>query len=168
MTARLTLLHAVAAAALFGLSGAAYAADAGASVDTGAGPGVHAGATTGNTNADMKAGESAGQNAAQNESMPSQDLVGKDVKDQSGDTIGQVSSIAGDQVVIATSQALGIGARDVAVPWSRFDQKTADNLQLQMSKDQIKQLPAYKGGAATTPSEGGTTSPDESAPKSSD
>ncbi len=173
MTVRKTLLHAVAAASLFGLTGAAYAAGVGANADvnTGVTPGVHAGAGVGGANA----------GAAANEQTPPQSIVGQDVKDQSGDKIGEVSSISGNQVIVKTEQSLGIGAREIAVPWSDFQQQanaegsgSSNNaLQLSMTKQELKALPAWNGNANMNEQNNGTggsenTNGGASTPNSSD
>ena len=99
--------------------------------------------------------------AGSTQAMPPQSIVGQDVTDENGDTIGQVSGISGDNVIVSTSQALGIGARDVSVPWSEFKTQQGATgksaLQLSMSKDDFRGLPAFQGGAGNsgTDSSGG-------------
>ncbi len=154
MTVRKTLLHAAAAAALFGLTGAAYAAgmNAGAGADTGATPGVHAGAGVGSGSETSNPSLSGSSGSA-----ASQSLVGQDVADSSGDTIGKVSRVSGDQVFIKTEQSLGIGAREIAVPLSDLKQGAgaSGGLQLSMTKDELKNMPASTGGASGSTGTGG-------------
>jgi len=80
--------------------------------------------------------------------LPPQAVIGKDVTNVMGETIGKVTKIDGEQVIVAVGGFLGLGAYDVALDWSQF--KTSgdgDDIKLQttLSKDQLKKMQEYKG-----------------------
>jgi hypothetical protein len=80
--------------------------------------------------------------------LPPEAVVGKDVTNTMGETIGKVTKIDGEKVVVAVGGFLGLGAYDVALDWSQFTTSGEDDdikLQTSMSKDQLKKMPEYKG-----------------------
>jgi sporulation protein YlmC with PRC-barrel domain len=78
-------------------------------------------------------------------------LKGKSVKDQAGEDVGDVSDVvtdtAGQQryAVISVGDFLGIGGKDVAVPFTEL-RLEGDNLVLmsQNTVDKLEQRPEYK------------------------
>lgn len=80
--------------------------------------------------------------------LPPQAVIGKDVTNAMGETIGKVTKIAGEQVIVAVGGFLGVGAYDVALNWNQFTASGDGNdikLQTVLSKDQLKKMPEYKG-----------------------
>lgn len=77
-------------------------------------------------------------------------VLGTDVKDSSGDKIGQVEDIVLDKLsnnilfaVVGFGGVLGMGEKFHPVPWSVLDYDTEENAYtVRMSKDQLKAAPA--------------------------
>ncbi len=149
----------------------------------GAGAGAHAGVNNGpsaGANADVGTGGKAGANAQLNSkdegtnsatapdtamsgkpATPPKSIVGKDVVNTKGEKVGEVSKLSGDQVIVSSGGFLGIGAHDVAIPWSQVTMQGAGDkakLQISMTKDELKQMPEYKEPKATTGATGGAGS----------
>jgi hypothetical protein len=104
--------------------------------------------------------------AAEKPATPPQTIVGKNVVNTKGDTIGEVKSVKGDQVIVSVGGFLGIGSRDVALNWNELTMTgSGDNAKLQttMTKDELKNLPEYKadnsssGSMGSSPSGNGTS-----------
>ncbi|MEQ9489954.1 MAG: PRC-barrel domain-containing protein [Alphaproteobacteria bacterium] len=79
--------------------------------------------------------------------LPPEAVIGKDVTNSTGDNIGTVSEIAGDQVIVSVGGFLGLGAHDVALDWSQFTTSgEGDDIELhtKLSKDQLESMPEYK------------------------
>lgn len=84
--------------------------------------------------------------------MRAEQLIGKDVVNAQGDTVGEIEDIVIDKssnkavhAVVSVGGFLGIGDKDVAIPFSelRMGQDNAI-LMSQATEEQLKQLPAYK------------------------
>jgi len=78
-------------------------------------------------------------------------LIGRNVQNAQGDTIGEIESIylgkdgKVDSVVIGVGGFLGIGERDVKVAWKDLNiMNNGEKVTVNMSKDQLKGQPAYK------------------------
>lgn len=80
-----------------------------------------------------------------------QKLIGRNVKNASDETIGEIKSIhigadgKVDQVIVGVGGFLGVGDREVAIAWN--DLTISDNgerVVASMTKDQLKTLPEYK------------------------
>lgn len=87
-----------------------------------------------------------GPSAAKPE-VPPDEAVGKDVINGKGDKIGEVSRIVGDQVIVSVGGFLGLGAREVALPWRNLTAMGSGEkmkLQTALSKDDLKEMPEYK------------------------
>jgi sporulation protein YlmC with PRC-barrel domain len=78
-------------------------------------------------------------------------LIGRNVKNAEGETIGEIKSIylnkdgKVDSVMVSVGGFLGVGDREVRIAWS--DLKIADNgekVTVNMTKDQLKAKPEYK------------------------
>jgi sporulation protein YlmC with PRC-barrel domain len=78
-------------------------------------------------------------------------LIGRDVKNADGDTIGEIESVfissAGtvDSVMVAVGGFLGVGEREVQLAWK--DLQITDNgekVTVNMTKDQLKAMAPYK------------------------
>ena len=85
--------------------------------------------------------------------MTAEDLIGQTVVNKNGDKVGKVDDIVLDAnkkatlAVISVGGFLGIGAKDVAVPFDEL--QPGDNKAILMSdatKDQLKAMPEYKKG----------------------
>jgi hypothetical protein len=100
--------------------------------------------------AGMKSGPGA---AAEKPATPPQTIVGKNVVNTKGDTIGEVKSVKGDQVIVSVGGFLGIGSRDVALNWNELTMTgSGDSAKLQttMTKDELKNLPEYKADSSSS------------------
>jgi hypothetical protein len=78
---------------------------------------------------------------------PPDSIIGMDVVNADGETIGKVSKIADDQVIVSVGGFLGIGEHEVALPWSKFTTNgSGDNAKLEvaLTKDELKEMPQYK------------------------
>ena len=78
-------------------------------------------------------------------------LIGRNIKNAEGDTIGEIKSIylnkdgKVDSVMVSVGGFLGVGDREVRIAWS--DLKITDNgekVTVNMTKDQLKAKPEYK------------------------
>ena len=78
-------------------------------------------------------------------------LIGRDIKNADGDTIGEIKSIyisndgKVDSVMVSVGGFLGVGDREVRIAWS--DLKITDNgekVMVNMTKDQLKEKPEYR------------------------
>jgi len=83
--------------------------------------------------------------------VDTQKLIGLDIKNSSNDTIGEINGVLIDRggevkfVVVGVGGFLGIGERQVALPWSALT--VTDNgakAMANFTKDQLKALPEYK------------------------
>jgi hypothetical protein len=89
-------------------------------------------------------------------------VLGKNVIDAKGQEIGRIINVLVDQwgkpraAVIDFGGFMGVGSRRIAVAWRALhftpDKKNGQTITLDMTPDQIKATPAYKGatGAAVT------------------
>jgi sporulation protein YlmC with PRC-barrel domain len=88
-------------------------------------------------------------------------LIGTDVKDPAGQTIGEIDNVLLDlngrveSVIVTTGGFMGIGGRDVELRWN--DLKTIDagnEVRVEMTAMQLRQRPEYlpraSGSAVTT------------------
>lgn len=78
-------------------------------------------------------------------------LIGKDVVNSSGESIGEVSDILLEQdgqvvgVVIASGGVLGVGGNKIGVPWQKISYTAeSDEVMLDMTKEQLAQAPKFK------------------------
>ena len=78
-------------------------------------------------------------------------LIGRNIKNADGDTIGEIKSIyinkdgKVDSVMVSVGGFLGVGDREVRIAWS--DLKITDNgekVTVNMTKDQLKAKPEYR------------------------
>ena len=84
---------------------------------------------------------------------PPASIIDKDVVDTQGDKLGEVANVAGTNVIVSVGGFLGIGSRDVVIPWSQLTMigSGADaKLETTLGKEQLRQLPEYRA-----PSTGG-------------
>ena len=108
--------------------------------------------------ASMKSGAGT---SAEKPATPPESIVGKNVVNTKGDTIGEVKAIHGDQVIVSVGGFLGMGSRDVALNWNELTMTgSGENAKLQtaMTKDELKNLPEYKTGSSSENSSGGSSS----------
>jgi sporulation protein YlmC with PRC-barrel domain len=83
-------------------------------------------------------------------------LIGQNIKNPAGETIGEVESVYVDKagkisaVIVSVGGFLGVGEREVAINWSDIavteDGKTVTT---KMTKDSLKALPEYDYKQAT-------------------
>jgi sporulation protein YlmC with PRC-barrel domain len=99
---------------------------------------------------DAPAAGSAPAAAARASQVDTQKLIGRDVHNPAGDTIGEIETVVLDKsgqvkyVVVGVGGFLGVGEREVALPWR--DLQVSDNgarVVVNMSKDQLAGMPAY-------------------------
>jgi sporulation protein YlmC with PRC-barrel domain len=84
--------------------------------------------------------------------MSAEELVGRDVIDPEGNTVGEVADLMLDgnqkitHVLVGVGGFLGIGERTVAVELDQLSVDGADdgNLVTRMTKEQLEALPAYE------------------------
>lgn len=150
MMKKATLFGAILSAAMITAAGVALAADPQPAVDSGtsgagtggvmnqapASPGVIPGAIL----------PSVPSTAAVLPELPPASAVGKNVTNTEGAKIGEISKVLDDRVVVEVGGFLGIGSRDVALPWSQIKATgSGDDMTLQttLTKDEIKSMPDY-------------------------
>lgn len=77
-------------------------------------------------------------------------LIGQDVRNAEGDTIGDVNDVVmvdgRPMLVVGVGGFLGIGEREVTVPYEQATM-SSDGLQVPMSKDQLREQPQYDADA---------------------
>ena len=85
----------------------------------------------------------------------SRKLIGRNVKNMQGDTIGEIKSIyldkAGkvDSVMVGVGGFLGVGEREVRLAWKDLTvSNNGEMVSVNMTKDQLKAQPEYKYGKA--------------------
>src|SRR5687768_17426434 len=78
-------------------------------------------------------------------------LIGTDVKNSKGETIGEIDDVvldrAGrvDTVVVSVGGFMGVGGRDVAMKWADFKSIDAGKqVIVDMTEMQLKQMPEYR------------------------
>jgi len=90
-------------------------------------------------------------------------LIGTDVKDPAGQTIGEIENVlldsSGrvDSVIVTVGGFMGFGGRDVELQWT--DLKTIDagnEVRVEMTAMQLRQRPEYRPGASGTVTTTGT------------
>lgn len=116
-------------------------------------PGVTSpGATAPGTTGDSALGGSAAGGLAGSRTS-AENLMGKNVVDASGEELGEVKDVIMDantgearQIVISSGGFLGIGAKDIAVPFQQAQiQPGSDNVTVSgLSRDQIEQMPEFE------------------------
>jgi hypothetical protein len=161
------LLTAAIAAGALAFGGAAFAQSSTHSPSSGPGGATTPGAESpsGAGGAGMGSGsgmKSSPGAAAEKPATPPQSIVGKNVVNTKGDTIGEIKSVKGDQVIVSVGGFLGIGSRDVALNWNELTMTgSGDNAKLQttMTKDELKNLPEYKADNSSSGSSPSTTTP---------
>ena len=83
--------------------------------------------------------------------VKAEELVGTDVKNFKGETVGEVESVLLDRsgrvraVVVGVGGFLGMGEHDVAIDWQDlFVGDDANNVRIDMSEAALKELPEYE------------------------
>jgi hypothetical protein len=89
--------------------------------------------------------------AALDDATGSTGVIGLTVKSSDNSKIGKIDNIVAsadgkiDKVVIDVGGVLGVGGKDVAVDWKDLQFNTAQHeAQIDMTKDQLKNAPAYR------------------------
>jgi sporulation protein YlmC with PRC-barrel domain len=90
-------------------------------------------------------------------------LIGTDVKDPAGQTIGEIDDVlldsAGrvDAVIVTVGGFMGMGGRDVEVRWSDLKSIDAGNeVRVEMTAMQLRQRPEYNPNASGTTTTSGS------------
>lgn len=128
----------LAAAALIAFGGAAFAQEGGDTApDT----------TTPDTTMPERSAPERGMTGQDKMTMPTKDLVGKNLVNAQGETIGDIEAIEGNSLIVGVGGFLGLGERRVAIPWDQVQMMgSGENAKVQtnMTKAQVKALPEYK------------------------
>ncbi|WP_142849737.1 PRC-barrel domain-containing protein [Telmatospirillum sp. J64-1] len=80
-----------------------------------------------------------------------QDMIGQTAVDQQGQELGEITDVIigpqgqADAVVVQEGAVLGIGGREVAVPWDQV-QISGDQVIVNMSQEELSQMPEYQSG----------------------
>jgi len=88
-----------------------------------------------------------GEPSAMQPALPQESVVGKAIVNAEGDKIGEVTKIAGDQVIVSVGGFLGLGTHDVALRWNQIKTTgSGDDMKLEttLTKDELKNMPEYK------------------------
>jgi sporulation protein YlmC with PRC-barrel domain len=89
------------------------------------------------------------------DTVDAKNLVGQTVVDAEGKTLGKVDSVLVDAdgkvkyLIVGVGGFLGIGEKDVALRWDDLQTKTGDKLVANVTKDQLTTMPAYRYGDAS-------------------
>lgn len=85
------------------------------------------------------------------DAVPADDLIGRTVIGADGESLGEVNDIllsqSGeiDRVVVGSGGVLGIGEREIAIPWSDAESSaTSDELRVTMTKAEFDGAPEYE------------------------
>lgn len=86
-----------------------------------------------------------------------EELIGKNVKDEQGNTVGEIDSVLIDKdgkvryVVVGVGGFLGIGEQNVALQWDqlRMNEDGSEILAPGLTKDSVSQLPPHRYGNET-------------------
>ena len=91
-------------------------------------------------------------------------LIGTDVKDPAGQTIGEIDDVLLDSggrveaVIVTVGGFMGFGGRDVEVRWSDLKSVDAGNeVKVEMTAMQLRQRPEYRPDASGTTTTSGTS-----------
>jgi len=78
-------------------------------------------------------------------------LIGRNIKNPQGDTVGKIDSVAIDQggkvraVIVGVGGFLGVGEKQVALPWESLSVgNNGEDVVANVTKDQLKALPEHK------------------------
>lgn len=91
--------------------------------------------------------KSMSQGMTEKPAMPTKDLVGKDIVNAKGETIGEVEAVEGSSIIVGVGGFLGIGQRNVAIDWDQVSLAGTGKdakLQVNMSEEQLKALPEHE------------------------
>jgi sporulation protein YlmC with PRC-barrel domain len=106
--------------------------------------------------ADNLHGTTATNNSTGNTAAPAdatistKDLLGRSVVDPRGNSVGKIDSALIDDsgkvkyLIVGVGGFLGIGEKDVALRWDDLQQKNANQLVSNMTKEQLKAMPTYR------------------------
>jgi sporulation protein YlmC with PRC-barrel domain len=85
-------------------------------------------------------------------------LIGRNIVDTNGDTVGKIDSVVIDQggkvryVIVGVGGFLGIGKKDVALAWDELTiSENGEKVVTAATKDQLAALPEHKFPAAVNP-----------------
>ncbi|MCW0233876.1 MAG: PRC-barrel domain-containing protein [Ferrovibrio sp.] len=105
--------------------------------------GTSAGTTTGTT--------TTGPATSMTASVDAKELLGSDLKNANGETIGEVESVYVDKdgkvqsVIVGVGGFLGLGERNVSVGWNALTVADGgDSVRTTLTKDQLKAMPEYQ------------------------
>src|SRR5262249_46142526 len=78
-------------------------------------------------------------------------LIGRNIKNPAGETVGDINSVAIDKdgkvrsVIVGVGGFLGIGEKNVALPWESLTvSNDGETVMANVTKDQLKALPEHK------------------------
>jgi len=86
------------------------------------------------------------------DTVDAKNLVGRTVVDAQGKTLGKIDSVLVDAdgrvkyLIVGVGGFLGIGEKDIALRWDDLQTKTGDKLVANVTKDQLTAMPGYRYG----------------------
>jgi sporulation protein YlmC with PRC-barrel domain len=89
--------------------------------------------------------------AAASSEIDANKLIGRNIKNPQGDTVGEINSVAIDKdgkvrsVIVGVGGFLGVGEKNVALPWDSLTvSKSGEDVVANVTKDELKALPEHK------------------------
>src|SRR5215471_2384145 len=89
--------------------------------------------------------------AAASTEIDANKLIGRNIKNPQGDTVGEINSVAIDKdgkvrsVIVGVGGFLGVGEKNVALPWDSLTvSNNGEDVVANVTKDQLKALPEHK------------------------
>lgn len=93
--------------------------------------------------------------AAAKPAVPPESIVGSNLVTPDGKKVGSIDKIEGDQVIVSIGGFLGIGSRNVALPWKDLAMAGTGKdakIMTSLSEAELKELPEYKEPERARPS----------------
>ena len=89
--------------------------------------------------------------AAASTEIDANKLIGRNIKNPQGDTVGEINSVAIDKdgkvrsVIVGVGGFLGVGEKNVALPWDSLTvSNSGEDVVANVTKDELKALPEHK------------------------
>lgn len=101
-------------------------------------------------NAAVETSVKAAATQQQSGQIDSNELIGRDIQNAAGETVGEVNSVIlgqdgkADAVIVGVGGFLGIGERDVAINWDDLSiANDSDEIVANVTREQLEQMPEY-------------------------